>query len=76
MHLIQAAAKDNNSPLYAVLLDVAKAFDSLDHCHLLDIMMDMGYDAEDIEVVRRLLIGSSTCIGRVRRPPAPGCPAR
>jgi hypothetical protein len=44
-------------------LDIAQAFDSLDHGHLLQLMLDTGFAPESVAVVRNLLRGGSTWIG-------------
>jgi len=54
---VQAEAKARRGPLYGVLLDIAKAFDSLDHGQLLAIMERIGYGPPYLELVRRILTG-------------------
>ena len=61
-HIIQDDAQQRQQPLYAVLLDIAKAFDELDHGVLLDIMGELGYSARHQELVRRMLVGGSTTL--------------
>jgi hypothetical protein len=63
-HLFRAAAQRLPSSLYAVLLDVAKAFGTLDHGQLLDTTVSVGFPGEGAEVVRRLPAGCTTATGR------------
>ena len=49
--------------LYMAFLDIAKAFDSFSHAHLLSILRRViGLPLEWVEVIRRLLVGLSTTI--------------
>jgi hypothetical protein len=59
-HLLQADAVAYYSPLHAVLLDVARAFDSLHHGQLLAIMQEIGFPPKYRELVRRMLMDSET----------------
>jgi len=61
--LLQSDAQRRRDPLVAVLLDVAKAFDTLDHATLLRLMREQGFEAQSIEVVRRFLTNSYTKVG-------------
>jgi hypothetical protein len=56
LHLLQTEAVFRwKAPLHAVLLDIAKAFDSLDHQQLLLVTQDLGFPATHLELVRRVL---------------------
>jgi hypothetical protein len=62
-HVLQGDAQARRTELHGVLLDLAKAFDSLDHGQLLDIMVEIGFKAPHVELVRRMLLHSATQIG-------------
>jgi hypothetical protein len=62
-HLLRADAELYQTPLHAVLLDIAKAFDSLDHGQLLRIMEEIGFKPPYLELVRRMLQDCTTELG-------------
>jgi hypothetical protein len=63
LHAIKAAHREANRPLYAAFLDVQKAFDSIDHWHLISILRDViGLDLQWVEAIRRLLLGNHTVL--------------
>jgi hypothetical protein len=73
-HVFQGDAQARRTELHGVLLDLAKAFDSLDHGQLLDIMVEIGFKPPHVELVRRMLLHSITQIGPHRIDLARGAP--
>jgi hypothetical protein len=71
LYIIMAAehSKHPRQGLYGAFLDIYKAFDSLDHGHLLHMFEhNIGLSPEWLEIIRRLLIGNTTKLfGRVIR---------
>jgi hypothetical protein len=63
LHILLNAqhTRASHNTLYAAFLDIHKAFDSLDHGHLLDMFEhNIGLDSEWLEIIRRLLRGNTT----------------
>jgi hypothetical protein len=65
LHILLAAqrAGGGHNSLFGAFLDIHKAFDSLDHGHLLDMLEHNLHLSRDwLEIIRRLLIGNTTTL--------------
>lgn len=69
LQLVQAVRRECSSPkkfLAGILLDIAKAFDSLEHSVILRTLQKRGYPEVWLEIFRRLLPGNrANLLGRV-----------
>jgi ribonuclease HI len=63
LHILTAAQRSmsRNKFLFALFLDIQKAFDSLDHGHFLDICEhNLALTPEWLEILRKILVGNYT----------------
>jgi hypothetical protein len=59
----QQSKQGGSHCLYAAFLDIYKAFDRLDHGHLLDMLEhNIGLPPDWLEVLRRLMVGNCTTV--------------
>jgi len=71
---LAAACPHQDSALVVVLLDIAKAYDSIVHKDLLQVMQELRVPREWCEVVRLLLLDNSTAILGQEVAVTRGCP--
>jgi ribonuclease HI len=55
-------AKNNNAPLHLLYIDQKKAYDSLDHDVLFEVMRRRGFDARYISFLRRTYAVGQACV--------------
>lgn len=55
-------AKLTKQDLYLLMVDFSEAFDTIDHDKMLQIMYDLGFPTDAIEVVKQLYTGATTTI--------------
>lgn len=60
IHLMTDYHRDQREPLFAVLLDIQKAFDSIHHGELLEVLTDLGVPPAWVSLVARMLADNST----------------
>ena len=61
--MLQTLVQLHGEGAYAAFLDVQKAFDSIDHWHLLDVLRTrIGLSAHWLEIIRRLLLDQYTMV--------------
>ena len=62
MTIILEDAKLTQQDIYLAMIDYTEAFDTIDHDRLLQILYDLGFPTDAIEVVKNLYTGATTAI--------------
>ena len=69
--LILEDAKLTKKDMYLLMVDFSEAFDTIDHDKMLQIMYDLGFPTDALEVVKNLYMGATTAISTPFGPTVP-----
>ena len=64
-------AKLTKKDMYLLMVDFSEAFDTIDHDKMLQIMYDLGFPTDALEVVKNLYMGATTAISTPFGPTVP-----